>query len=124
MKLLKAEPALVIGALQAIITLAVSFGLHLSVEQVGAVTAAMAAVLSVVIRQAVVAPDTAVDLTQRAAMKTAAQLTQTTVGVAGSVTAAGEQVVAKTVGNVVGAVGGLVGVLAPAPATSTQGDSA
>lgn len=115
MKLLRSEPALVIGALQALLTVAISFGLHWSVEQVGAVTAAAAAVLAVVVRQAVVAPDTAVDITQQAAMKTAAQLSNNTVGVAGSVTAAGEQIVTKTVAGVVGAVGGLVGSLAPSP---------
>lgn len=118
MKLLRSEPALFIGALQALITLAVSFGLHLNVDQVGAITAACAAILAVVIRQTVVAPDTAVQLTSRAAFNTAANLTGETAGVAGSVTAAGEAVVAKTVSGVVGAVGGLVGALAP-----SQGDT-
>lgn len=119
MKWLKSEPALIVGALNAALALAVAFGLHLTADQIGAITAAAAAVLAVVIRQAVVAPDTAVGLASKAAMNTAAQLTNETAGVAGSVTTAGEQVVQKTVSGVVGAVGGLVGALAP-----SQGDSA
>ena len=35
----KREPALILGAIQAIITLAVSFGLQLSAEQTGAIMA-------------------------------------------------------------------------------------
>lgn len=46
----KLEPVLVLGAVQAILALAVAFGLDLSAEQVGAIVAASAAVLSVVTR--------------------------------------------------------------------------
>lgn len=49
----KTEPALLIGALQAFIALAAAFGLKLSAEQMGALVAAMAGVLSVVLRQRV-----------------------------------------------------------------------
>lgn len=48
-----AEPVLILGAVQAIVALAVSFGLDLTTEQVGAITAAAAAVLSVVARRKV-----------------------------------------------------------------------
>lgn len=44
------EPALVMGAIQAAIALAVSFGLDLSPEQIGALLAFSAAVLSLVVR--------------------------------------------------------------------------
>jgi len=44
------EPALVLAALQAVIALAISFGLNLSTGQVGAILAASAAVLGVVAR--------------------------------------------------------------------------
>jgi len=42
------EPALIIGAVQAVLALVVAFGLRLSVEQTGAILAATAAVLAVV----------------------------------------------------------------------------
>lgn len=118
MKLLRSEPALFVGAIQAALALAVAFGLHLSTEQLGAITAAAAAVLAVILRQNVVAPATAVDMTTTAAFNTAAQLTNETVGVAGSVTAAGEQIVNKTVSAVAKSVGGAVGALG-----GNQGDS-
>lgn len=47
------EPALIIGAVQAILALALAFGLRLSVEQTGAILAATAAVLAVVTRSQV-----------------------------------------------------------------------
>lgn len=49
----KREPALILGAVQAIIALAVSFGLGLTVEQTGAILAATAAVLAVITRSRV-----------------------------------------------------------------------
>ncbi len=47
------EPAAIIGAVQAVIALAIAFGLDLSVEQVGAILAALAAVLALVTRSQV-----------------------------------------------------------------------
>jgi hypothetical protein len=47
------EPAAILGALQAVIALALSFGLELSTEQVGAILAATAAVLGLVTRSRV-----------------------------------------------------------------------
>ena len=44
------EPALVLGAVQALIAMAVGFGLEVTAEQVGLIVAAAAAVLSVVTR--------------------------------------------------------------------------
>ncbi len=49
-KLWKAEPALIVGVLQALVALAVSFGFNLSADQIGALVAAMAAVFAVVTR--------------------------------------------------------------------------
>lgn len=54
----KREPALILGAVQAVIALALSFGLNLSVEQVGAILAATAAVLALVTRAQVYSPHT------------------------------------------------------------------
>jgi len=51
--MLNREPAVILGVLQAIIALAVSFGLKLSVEQVGTIVAASAAILALVVRQKV-----------------------------------------------------------------------
>ena len=47
------EPALVMGALNAIIALAVGFGLDLSPDQIGAIMAAVAAVIAVIVRSRV-----------------------------------------------------------------------
>lgn len=58
MRFLAAEPALIIGAAQAALALAVSFGLDLDPEQVGAIMAFVAAVLALLLRQAVVSPAT------------------------------------------------------------------
>lgn len=44
------EPILIMAALQAAIALGVSFGLHLSAEQIGALVAFSAAVLGVIAR--------------------------------------------------------------------------
>jgi hypothetical protein len=48
------EPAVILGALQAILALGISFGLHLNPTQIGAITAAAAAVLALVVRQQVI----------------------------------------------------------------------
>lgn len=47
------EPALILGAVNALIAVAVGFGLSVTPEQVGLINAAVAAVLSVVVRQQV-----------------------------------------------------------------------
>lgn len=51
------EPVLILGAVQALVALVVSFGLDLSTEQVGAIVAFAAAVLSVVARRKVTPDD-------------------------------------------------------------------
>ncbi len=48
--MLNREPALIIGAIQAVLALVIAFGFHLSPEQVGAILAASSAVLAVVTR--------------------------------------------------------------------------
>ena len=102
--LLRSEPALIIGLVQAALALAVAFGLNLSPGQVGAVTAFAAAVLALVVRQAVVSPASALDIGHDVARKLDGALT----GGAGILTSPGEAVVHE----VVGAVGGLAGALA------------
>lgn len=47
------EPALILGAVQALLALGLSFGLHLTSEQIGAIMAASAAVLAVITRSQV-----------------------------------------------------------------------
>lgn len=47
------EPALILGAVQALIALAVGFGLNLSPEQVSLILAATAAVLALITRSQV-----------------------------------------------------------------------
>jgi hypothetical protein len=50
---IKAEPALVAGLVQAVLTLVVAFGLDLSTEQVAAILTVTAAVLAIVVRSQV-----------------------------------------------------------------------
>ena len=47
------EPAMILATLQAVIALALTFGVHLTVEQVGAIMAAVAAVLGLITRSQV-----------------------------------------------------------------------
>ena len=50
MKTISREPALILGAVQAAVALAVSFGLSLTPEQVGAILALTAAALAIITR--------------------------------------------------------------------------
>jgi hypothetical protein len=50
---IKAEPALVAGLVQAVLTLVVAFGLDLSTEQVAAILTVTGAVLALVVRSQV-----------------------------------------------------------------------
>jgi hypothetical protein len=47
------EPALILGAVNALIALAVGFGLDVTTQQVGLINAAVAAVLALVVRSQV-----------------------------------------------------------------------
>lgn len=51
--ILNREPALIVGAVNALIALAVGFGLDIESEQIGLINAAVAAVLSFVVRRQV-----------------------------------------------------------------------
>lgn len=55
------EPALVTGVVSALIALGVSFGLDLSGEQTGAIMAAVAAVMALVVRQQVTPVNRTID---------------------------------------------------------------
>jgi len=48
------EPALILGAFQAILALAVGFGLDITTEQMSLLLAASAAIIAVITRQSVV----------------------------------------------------------------------
>ena len=48
---LRTEPAVIAGLIQAILALAIAFGLNLTEEQVGAILAVTAAILALVVRQ-------------------------------------------------------------------------
>jgi hypothetical protein len=47
------EPALILGAVNAVLAVAVGFGLHVTPQQVGLINAAVSAVLAVVLRSQV-----------------------------------------------------------------------
>jgi len=53
MNLFNREPALVMGAVNALLALAVGFGLPITIEQGALINAAVAAVLSVIVRSKV-----------------------------------------------------------------------
>ena len=53
------EPALIYGAIAAIIALAVGFGLRITAEQTGLILAVVTAIMAVVIRQSVYSPQSA-----------------------------------------------------------------
>jgi hypothetical protein len=55
----KSEPALILGFVQAVLALAITFGIGLTVEQVGAILAASAALLGLLTRSQVTAPKNA-----------------------------------------------------------------
>ena len=55
---MQSEPALILGAVNALLALAVGFGLKLTPQQVGLINAAVAAIIALITRQTVVAPDT------------------------------------------------------------------
>lgn len=105
MKFLRSEPVLIVALLQAALVLGGAFGLSLSAEQMAAMVGFFSAVLAVVVRQVVVAPDTVVAVAKQAV----ANLSGTTVGEVGTVTAKG----AEVIDSVVAGVGGLVSTLAP-----------
>jgi hypothetical protein len=48
------EPAVILGAIQSVLALGLSFGLHLEPTQIGAIMAAAAAILALVVRQQVI----------------------------------------------------------------------
>lgn len=52
------EPALVAGAVMAVVNLAAAFGFDVTGEQLAAINTAVVAVLAVLVRQTVTAPDT------------------------------------------------------------------
>lgn len=56
------EPALILGAVQTLVALAVAFGLDLSSEQVGAIMAASAAVVALITRRTVTSPASVAEL--------------------------------------------------------------
>lgn len=72
-----AEPAVIAGAIRAIILCAVAFGLKWSADQIAALMLAVEAVLTLVVRQTVTSQDTlhAAGLTQRGVTEMAASRT-------------------------------------------------
>ena len=51
--MLGSEPALILGAVNALVALGVGFGLHLTGDQMGLINAAVAAILAVFLRSQV-----------------------------------------------------------------------
>lgn len=51
--MLSREPALILGAIQTLLALALGFGAHLTQEQIGLIMAATAAILAVITRSQV-----------------------------------------------------------------------
>lgn len=68
MNIIKAEPVAIAAFLGIAINLAISFGLHLTQEQVALINALIVAGLALLVRQNVFAPDTTQALVNRAAV--------------------------------------------------------
>lgn len=64
------EPAAILGAVGALLALAIAFGFELSDEQVGAILAATSAVLALITRTVVASPKTLAELQDRLAALT------------------------------------------------------
>ncbi len=47
------EPAAILGAIQAVLAVIISFGIHLSAEQIGSIMAASSAVVALLVRRKV-----------------------------------------------------------------------
>lgn len=67
LKIIRQEPALIAGAIGAVVSLVIAFGVHLSSDQVGAISAVVAAVLAVIVRSQVSPVVPTVDLPSRLA---------------------------------------------------------
>jgi hypothetical protein len=76
------------------------------------IVAVLALLFGLLVRSVTTSPSSLAGAVGDAATRTAAQLTETTVGVAGEVPEAAANVVGGVVNEVVGAVGGLAGSLA------------
>lgn len=113
MKFLRDESILLVALVQAALVLGAAFGLHLTGEQVAGIVGFFSAVLALVIRQVVSSPTTVAAVATDAATRTAAQLTSSTVGGAGKVTAAGADVVSTAASDALDIAGHLVSALAP-----------
>lgn len=59
---MQSEPALIMGLINAAIALGVGFGLPVTIQQAALINAFAAAVLAVITRQSVIAPDTHNDI--------------------------------------------------------------
>lgn len=111
-KFLLREPVAAVAVLQAVLVLAVSFGLSLDGGQVaalcgvaGAVLGMLAATRNVVTPDAVAAANVT-DAAAKAATSVAEQLTDTTVGAVGTVTTAGGAIVSRVVEDVTATITG------------------
>lgn len=109
--LLRIQPVLIGQAVGAVIALAVAYGAPIDDGQKAAIIGVVVVLATVFIHQSVASPSTVATAVSEAATKTAAQLTTSTVGAAGNVTAAGTNVVSGVVNEVLDGVGGVVGRL-------------
>lgn len=104
---LAGESVLLLGLVSAVLA---ALGVSDAWQKVAA--AAVPLVLALLVRQVVVKPATVAAVAEQAAVRTAEQLTDATVGKAGEVTGAAGNVVTGVVNEVIGGVGGLVPKLA------------
>lgn len=102
------ESVLLLGLAAAVCT---ALGIGEAVK--GVVLAAVPLLLAVVVRTIVSSPSTVASVAIEAAVKTAEQLTEKTVGAAGELTGAAGNVAAGVAADVLSTVGGLVAAVAP-----------
>jgi hypothetical protein len=108
-RLFALQPLLTTAFIAALVDLAVAYGAPIPPGAKAPIITIVTALATVLVHQSVVSPATLADAVTGAATRTATQLTTTTVGAVGSVTAAGEGVVTGVVGEVLNGIGGLAG---------------
>lgn len=110
-RLLGTQPVLITTVITAAVGLAVAYGAPIPADAKAPLIALLVALATGFLHQTVSSPATVAAVATDAANKTAARLTDATVGAAEEVTAAGEGVVTGVAGEVLNNVGGLVASL-------------
>lgn len=117
-RLFSVQPLLTTAFITALLDLAVAYGAPIPPGAKAPIITIVTGLATLLVHQSVASPATVATAVEQAAVRTAEQLTTTTVGEAGEVTSAAGNVATGVVNEIVGGVGGLVGALAPTGGTT------